>query len=124
MIRRPPRSTRTATLFPYTTRFRSIAATQVLSEDGYGRATTARVAERAGVSVGSLYQYFPNKEALVGTLVERHADEIVTIMHRALRDSAHRTLADGIRAVIRAGAEAHRIRSERASCRERVCQYV
>src|SRR3546814_20455937 len=83
MIRRPPRSTRTDTLFPYTTLFRS--------------------------SVGSLYQYFPNKEALVGTLVERHADEIVTIMHRALRDSAHRTLADGIRAVIRAGAEAHRI---------------
>src|SRR3546814_13551038 len=123
MIRRPPRSTRTATLFPYTTRFRSIAATQVLSEDGYGRATTARVAERAGVSVGSLYQYFPNKEALVGTLVERHADEIVTIMHRALRDSAHRTLADGIRAVIRAGAEAHR-KIGRASCRERVCQYV
>src|SRR3546814_9174202 len=47
-----------------------IAATQVLIEDGYERATTARVAERAGVSVGSLYQYFPNKEALVGTLVE------------------------------------------------------
>ncbi|EIM72244.1 transcriptional regulator [Nitratireductor aquibiodomus RA22] len=86
-----------------------IAATQVLIEEGYEGATTARVAERAGVSVGSLYQYFPNKEALVGTLVERHADEIVTIMHRALRDTAHRTLADGIRAVIRAGAEAHRI---------------
>lgn len=39
------------------------AAVQVLEKDGSQRFTTARVAERAGVSVGSLYQYFPNKAA-------------------------------------------------------------
>ncbi len=85
------------------------AAAQVLVEQGYEGATTARVAERAGVSIGSLYQYFPNKEALIAALIERHAKEIVTIMQRALDDPAIATLEDGLRAVITAGASAHRI---------------
>lgn len=41
------------------------AAVQVLEEEGASRFTTARVAEKAGVSVGSLYQYFPNKAAIL-----------------------------------------------------------
>lgn len=41
------------------------AATQVLAKDGAELFTTARVAERAGVSIGSLYQYFPNKAAIL-----------------------------------------------------------
>ena len=48
------------------------AAIQVLLHQGYRRFTTARVAEVAGVSVGSLYQYFPNKQALVRELIRRH----------------------------------------------------
>jgi AcrR family transcriptional regulator len=47
------------------------AATQVFREQGYERATTARIAEVAGVSVGSLYQYFPDKASLAVTIGEQ-----------------------------------------------------
>lgn len=48
------------------------AATRIFVEQGYGKMTTNAVAELAGVSIGSLYQYFPNKEALICAVYERH----------------------------------------------------
>jgi AcrR family transcriptional regulator len=48
------------------------AAARILVKDGYDAFTTNRVAETAGVSIGSLYQYFPNKESLLGELMRRH----------------------------------------------------
>ncbi len=48
------------------------AAARILVEDGYAKLNTNRVAEVAGVSIGSLYQYFPNKQALVLALAESH----------------------------------------------------
>ena len=83
------------------------AVAQVLIRHGYENTTTARVAERAGTSVGSLYQYFPNKEALVAALVEEHADKILVEMRIAIVETQHVTLADGLRAMIRAAADAH-----------------
>jgi AcrR family transcriptional regulator len=53
------------------------AAAQVFEENGYAGATTNRIAERAGVSIGTLYQYFPNKDAMVVALLERHVSETV-----------------------------------------------
>lgn len=49
-------------------------ATRVFRAEGFG-ATTNRIAEQAGVSVGTLYEYFPNKEALLAALAERHVAE-------------------------------------------------
>lgn len=51
------------------------AAAQVFETHGYAAGTTNRIAERAGVSIGTLYQYFPNKEALAVALLERHLTE-------------------------------------------------
>jgi AcrR family transcriptional regulator len=48
------------------------ATIQVLLKKGADRLTTVHVAERAGVSVGTLYQYFPNKQALLFAVLERH----------------------------------------------------
>ena len=48
------------------------ATTQLLIEKGYAATTTNHIAERAGVSIGSLYQYFPNKEAIAVEVLQRH----------------------------------------------------
>jgi AcrR family transcriptional regulator len=56
------------------------ATTHSLVRDGYDRLSTNRVAEQAGVSVGSLYQYFPSKEALVGALHVRWGEGVMSDM--------------------------------------------
>jgi len=72
-----------------------VAATaRVLVKDGYDALTTNRVAREAGVSVGSLYQYFPGKEALVAAVMEQHAARMQAhIEERLLHVGA--PLADG-----------------------------
>ena len=52
------------------------AAAELFATAGPARTTTNRIAARAGVSVGSLYQYFPNKEAILAALGERHAAQV------------------------------------------------
>lgn len=53
------------------------ATIQVLLANGLDRITTIQIADRAGVSIGSLYQYFPNKRALLAAVVKRHVGEVV-----------------------------------------------
>lgn len=50
------------------------AAAHVFAEHGYAAGTTNRIAERARISIGSLYQYFPNKDAILAELLVRHID--------------------------------------------------
>ncbi len=66
------------------------ATARVLQRDGFDRASTNRIADAAGVSIGSLYQYFPSKEALVAALADRHMERM------------SRVLTDGMEAVARA----------------------
>ena len=61
-------------------------AVQVLLNEGYAALTTNRIAERAGVSVGSLYQYFANKQAIIEELCRRQIDEARQLFERNLRD--------------------------------------
>ena len=64
------------------------AAAQVFERHGYAGGTTNRIAERAGVSIGSLYQYFPNKEAILAVLLERHVAEAERIVARVMEHVA------------------------------------
>ncbi|WP_245262780.1 TetR/AcrR family transcriptional regulator [Ensifer sp. BR816] len=59
------------------------ATIQVLLSDGLIRLNTARVARRAGVSVGTLYQYFPNKQALLFAVLERHLAMLAGAIEKA-----------------------------------------
>lgn len=62
------------------------AARDVFQEHGYGHGTTNRIAEVAGISVGSLYQYFPNKDAILVELVDAHIDAGTVALEAALAD--------------------------------------
>lgn len=85
------------------------ATAHILVADGYDGLSTNRVAERAGVSVGSLYQYFPNKEALVAALVHRHVDEMLgTLVAEAPRLMAL-PLEPAVRRFVELMIDAHRV---------------
>jgi AcrR family transcriptional regulator len=86
------------------------ATTQVLLEEGYGRFTTARAAERAGVSIGSLYQYFPNKAALASAVIDRCCEDFIIAFERALAAGPRRvTLDQCIRAIVDVTLVSHRL---------------
>jgi AcrR family transcriptional regulator len=69
------------------------AAIQVLTEHGATRFTTARVAEKAGVSIGSLYQYFPNKAAILFRLQSDEWLHTTQMLQRILENPEHPPLA-------------------------------
>jgi AcrR family transcriptional regulator len=63
----------------------------------------------AGVSVGSLYQYFPSKEALVAAVIERHQQEIMQLVRGELAQAANQRIAQGVRTLVTMAVKAHRI---------------
>jgi AcrR family transcriptional regulator len=83
------------------------AAADVLAERGYAGTSTNLVAERAGVSVGSVYQYFPNKDSLVHALHERHAGQMFQVIEAVLGTGPRVTLRSQIEAIVRALMAAH-----------------
>jgi AcrR family transcriptional regulator len=85
------------------------ATARVLCTTGYDRASTNRIALAAGVSVGSLYQYFPSKEALVAALVERHVAQMTSLVKAKLASVALEPLHVAIRTMIRAMFDAHAV---------------
>jgi AcrR family transcriptional regulator len=85
------------------------ATARILVREGFDKASTNRIAAKAGVSVGSLYQYFPGKEALVAAVMKRHQQEIRQVVFGALREVATLPMAQGLRKLVAAAIEAHRI---------------
>src|SRR3546814_10706684 len=62
------------------------ATARILVSEGYDLANTNRIAEKAGVSIGSLYQYFPGKDALVAAVIDRHKEEVMRVVRSALAE--------------------------------------
>lgn len=61
-------------------------AAELFAEIGYEAATTNAIAERAAISIGSLYRYFPDKEAILGALAQRYVEQTRAIYDRVITD--------------------------------------
>ncbi len=95
--RKPKQSRSSATVDVIVT-----AAAQVLLEHGYPKATTNRIAERAGVSVGSVYQYFDSKDEIFAAVLQRYIEQLVAVA-RSTPMSVDMTLQNQIEVLARAG---------------------
>jgi AcrR family transcriptional regulator len=85
------------------------ATARILVREGFDKASTNRIAEVAGVSVGSLYQYFPSKEALVAAVIERHRQEIMQVVRGELAEAANQPMEQGVRTLVAVAIKAHRV---------------
>jgi AcrR family transcriptional regulator len=85
------------------------ATARILVRDGYDKASTNRIADMAGVSIGSLYQYYPSKEALVAAVIDRHNRRIMRRVRTVLTEIASQPIERAVRRLVAAAIEAHRI---------------
>ena len=85
------------------------ATARILVREGFDKASTNRIAEVAGVSVGSLYQYFPGKEALVAALIDRHNQEIMQIVRGELAEVVNQPVEQAVRKLVAVAVKAHRV---------------
>lgn len=79
------------------------ATARILERQGQDGVTTNAIAQRAGVSIGSLYQYFPNKEAILATLIRDKRADLLEQMQKAMAGADQLTAHDAVDALIRAG---------------------
>jgi AcrR family transcriptional regulator len=96
--RRQPRQMRSRTTFDAILE----AAAQILVKAGSVAFNTNDVAAKAGVSIGTLYQYFPDKESLVAELKRRNTQELARSVHEIFDGAGDRSMAETMRAAIRA----------------------
>ena len=85
------------------------ATARILVKEGFDKASTNRIAEVAGVSVGSLYQYFPSKEALVAAVIERHQQEIMQTVRGELAEVMSQPVEKAVRKLVAVAVKAHRV---------------
>ncbi|MBS1961988.1 MAG: TetR/AcrR family transcriptional regulator [Bdellovibrionales bacterium] len=81
------------------------SAARILKTSEYSKSSTNRIAEIAGVSVGSLYQYFPGKEALVAALVDRQVKKNLDRIEQAIDERSESALAETLDAVCAVAVE-------------------
>jgi AcrR family transcriptional regulator len=85
------------------------AAAELFCRIGYDRSSTNRIAERAGVSIGSLYQYFANKEAILAALLDHHQRAVHAVVEEAFveLDDPEVPLAAGLENLFRSLVDLH-----------------
>jgi AcrR family transcriptional regulator len=77
------------------------AAARILVRDGYERANVNAIAELAGVSIGSLYQYFPSKDSVVAEVIKRHSARMIEVFQDGLPELAFLPMPEACRGIVR-----------------------
>jgi len=85
------------------------ATARILVREGFDKASTNRIADVAGVSIGSLYQYFPSKEALVAALIDRHNRQVMQAVQGELAEALNQSMEEAVRMLVSVAVKAHRI---------------
>lgn len=85
------------------------ATARILVREGFDAASTNHIAAKAGVSVGSLYQYFPSKEALVAAVIDRHHEQLMQVVRGALAELASAPLETAMRKLVAVAIKAHAV---------------
>lgn len=92
------------------------AAFQILEADGLSQLTTSRIADRAGVSIGTLYQYFPDREAILLEMGQRHSDamreKITSILLEAPETGSMRAIVRALMEGVQGSAETRMVLSD------------
>ena len=100
------------------------ATIQVLLSEGAERLTTTRVAERAGVSVGTLYQYYPNKQSLLFAVLEGHMNKVAEAVEAACEHARGKPLAEMVQDVVEAFVDAKMERTDISTALYRIAADV
>jgi AcrR family transcriptional regulator len=85
------------------------ATARILVKEGYDRASTNKIALIAGVSIGSLYQYFPSKEALVAAVIDRHTQQLSQVVRDTFLKVVSRPIEIAARELVKAAIDAHHV---------------
>ena len=102
----------------------SEATIQLLLSHATDRLTTTRVAERAGVSVGTLYQYYPNKQSLLFAVLEDHLDKVSAAVEVACERARGKPLAEMVKEVVEAFVDAKMARTDISTALYRIAAEV
>lgn len=88
------------------------ATAHIFIANGYAKTNTNIIAEHAGVSIGSLYQYFPNKDALIEALHQRHVERMQKVVRQAMKEPIDFKNRNSLFSLIAAIVKAHLLEPE------------
>lgn len=100
------------------------ATIQVLQSHGTGHLTTTRVAEQAGVSVGTLYQYYPNKKSLLFAVLQDHLSKVSLAVEAACKGACGKPLTEMMQDVVEAFVDAKMARTDISTALYRIAADV
>jgi AcrR family transcriptional regulator len=84
------------------------ATAHILEKEGFEKTSTNKIAEKAGISIGSLYQYFPSKESILGKMIDTFIEKEIRMLEKTLLADKPQNLEETIESIVEAVIESKR----------------